>query len=43
MIKGLLCAKDNVPAFVSDKRREKEMKNRYLNIVDLLLLSQVLY
>lgn len=34
MIKGLLCAKDNVPAFVHDKLREKEMKNRYLNIAN---------
>lgn len=43
MIKGPLCAKDNVLAFISDKLREKEMKNRYLNIANLLLLSQVLY
>lgn len=42
MIKGLLCTKGNIPAFVSDELEEKEMKNKYLNIANLLLLSQVL-
>lgn len=43
MTKGLFRAKDNVPAFVSDELGEKEMKNRYLNIANLLLLSQVFH